>query len=156
MHRGIDRRVTYKALLGFARFTAVDVGGTVGTLAMSASGLAGAVGFNALQCLVLKGIVITSGYWPATTAVLGLGMGGMMLRVAGAAGPIGTALVLLYTAYFLAGPAFRKLIPVICVIAAKRVELGSRVPLSAAERPVAPGSPCPARESPNCPPSSTT
>jgi hypothetical protein len=53
--------------------------------------------------LVLKGVVITSGYWAATTAVLGLGMGGMMLRVAGTAGPFGDALVLLYTTYFLAG-----------------------------------------------------
>jgi uncharacterized protein YaaW (UPF0174 family) len=139
--RGIERQVTYKELLGFVKFTAMDVGGTVGTLAMSASGLAGAVGFNLLQYLVLKGIVITSGYWAATTAVLGLGMGGMMLTVAGAAGPIGASLVLLYTAYSLAGPAFRKLIPVICVIAAKRVELESRVPQSAADRPAEPGSP---------------
>jgi hypothetical protein len=103
MQRVIDRRVAYKVLLGFVRFTAVDLGCTAGTLAMSPSGLAGAVGFNALKYLVLKRVVITSGYWAATTAVLGLGMGGMMLRVAGAAGPFGNALVLLYTAYFLAG-----------------------------------------------------
>jgi uncharacterized protein YaaW (UPF0174 family) len=136
--RGIDRQVTYKELLGFVKFTAMDVGGTVGTLAMSASGLAGVVGLNALQYMVLQGIVITSGYWAATTAVLGLGMGGMMLAVAGAAGPIGAALVLLYTAYSLVGPAFRKLIPAICVIAAKRVELESRDPLSAADQSLAP------------------
>ena len=107
-------------------------------MAMSASGLAGVVGLNALQYMVLQGIVITSGYWAATTAVLGLGMGGMMLAVAGAAGPIGAALVLLYTAYSLVGPAFRKLIPAICVIAAKRVELESRDPLSAADQSLAP------------------
>jgi uncharacterized protein YaaW (UPF0174 family) len=46
-----------------------------------------------------------------------------MLALAGAAGPVGLALGVLFTAYSLSGPAFRKLIPAICVIAAKRVEI---------------------------------
>jgi uncharacterized protein YaaW (UPF0174 family) len=121
--RGIHRQVTYDEVLGFVKFTAVDIGGSVGTLAMGASGMAGLVGLNVLQLIVLKGIVITSGYFAATTAMLGLGLGGMMLAAAGAIGPIGAALLLLYSAYSLVGPAFRKLIPAICVIAAKRVEI---------------------------------
>ena len=122
-YRGVHRQVTYEEVLGFVKFTAVDLGGSVGTLAMGASGMAGLVGLNVLQLIVLKGIVITSGYFAATTAMLGLGLGGMMLAAAGVVGPIGAALLLLYTAYSLVGPAFRKLIPAICVIAAKRVEL---------------------------------
>jgi uncharacterized protein YaaW (UPF0174 family) len=121
--RGVHRQVTYDEVLGFVKFTAVDLGGSVGTLAMGASGMAGLVGLNVLQLIVLKGIVITSGYLAATTAMLGLGLGGMLLAAAGAIGPIGALLLLLYSAYSLVGPAFRKLIPAICVIAAKRVEI---------------------------------
>ncbi len=90
---------------------------------MAAPGLTGAIGLNALQFIVLKGIILSSGYLAAGGALLGFGVGGAMLAVAGAAGPIGLGLGLLYTAYSLSGPAFRKLIPAICVIAAKRVEL---------------------------------
>jgi uncharacterized protein YaaW (UPF0174 family) len=121
--RGIDRNVSYAEVFRLVKFTGVDVGGTVGAMAMTAPGVAGAVGLNALQFIVLKGIVMTSGYVAAGGAVLGFGMGAAMLSVAGAAGPIGVALALLYTAYSLSGPAFRKLIPAICMISAKRLEI---------------------------------
>ncbi len=124
--RGIDRKVSFAEVVKFVKFTGMDVGGTVGTLAMAAPGLTGVIGLNALQFIVLKGIILTSGYMAAGGALLGFGMGGAMLSVAGAAGPIGVALGLLYTAYSLLGPAFRKLIPAICMIAAKRVELQGR------------------------------
>lgn len=124
--RGIDRKVSFTEVVKFVKFTGMDVGGTVGTLAMTAPGLTGAIGLNALQFIVLKGIIMTSGYMAAGGALLGFGMGGAMLTVAGAAGPIGVAAGLLYTAYSLSGPAFRKLIPAICMVAAKRVELHGR------------------------------
>ncbi len=41
-------------VVNFVKFTGMDVGGTVGTLAMSAPGLTGAVGLNALQFIVLS------------------------------------------------------------------------------------------------------
>lgn len=121
--RGIDRKVSFTEIVKFVKFTGMDVGGTLGTLAITAPGLAGAIGLNALQFIVLKGIILTSGYVAAGGALLGFGMGGAMLAVAGAAGPIGAAAALLYAAYSLSGPAFRKLIPAICVIGAKRLEI---------------------------------
>lgn len=121
--RGIDRKVSFTEIVKFVKFTGIDVGGTLGTLAITAPGLAGAIGLNALQFIVLKGIILTSGYVAAGGALLGFGMGGAMLAVAGAAGPIGAAAALLYAAYSLSGPAFRKLIPAICVIGAKRLEI---------------------------------
>jgi uncharacterized protein YaaW (UPF0174 family) len=124
--RGIDRKVSFTEVAKFVKFTGMDVGGTVGTLAMTAPGLTGAIGLNALQFIVLKGIIMTSGYVAAGGALLGFGMGGAMLAVAGAAGPIGVAVGLLYTAYSLSGPAFRKLVPAVCMVAAKRVELHAR------------------------------
>lgn len=42
---------------------------------------------------------------------------------AGAAGPVAGALMVLYTVYRISGPAYRKLIPAACAVAAKRVEL---------------------------------
>jgi len=138
--RGIDRQVTYKEVLSFVKLAAVDVGGSVGTLAMGASGLAGLVGLNILQYIVLQGIVITSGYLAGIGALMGLGMGGMMVAVAGAAGPIGIALGLLWTLVALSGPAYRKVIPAICVIAAKRVELDAGgVPSHVGQPPVSEG-----------------
>jgi uncharacterized protein YaaW (UPF0174 family) len=125
--RGIDRQVRFDEVSKFVKFAVMDVGGTTGTLAMIAPGLTGAIGLNLLQFIVLKGIILTSGYVATLPALLGLGFGGAMLTVAGAAGPIGGTLALLYTAYSLSGPAFRKLIPSICLIAAKRVELDKRV-----------------------------
>ncbi len=135
--RGIDRQVTYKEVVSFVKLAAVDVGGSVGTLAMGASGLAGIVGLNILQYIVLQGIIITSGYVAGVTALVGLGMGGMMLAVAGAAGPIGVALGLVWTAVALSGPAYRKLIPAICVIAAKRVEIEAGKPFLRASKKLA-------------------
>ncbi len=122
--RGIDREVGFSEVLKFVKFAGMDVGGTVGTLAMAGPGLAGTIGLNALQFIVLKGIILSSGYMAAGGALLGFGFGGALLTLAGAAGPVGVALGVLYTAYSLSGPAFRKLIPAICVIAAKRVEIG--------------------------------
>lgn len=90
---------------------------------MTAPGTAGVLGLNVLQLIVLQGIIATSGYAAGLGAVLGFGTGGAMLALAGAAGPVGLALGVLFTAYSLSGPAFRKLIPAICVIAAKRVEI---------------------------------
>jgi len=105
------------------KFAGMDVGGSFGTLLMTAPGTAGVLGLNVLQLIVLQGIIATSGYAAGLGAVLGFGTGGAMLALAGAAGPVGLALGVLFTAYSLSGPAFRKLIPAICVIAAKRVEI---------------------------------
>lgn len=125
--RGIDKKVSFDEVVKFVKFTAMDVGGTFGTMALGAPGLAG-LGLNALQFIVLKGIILSSGYLAAGGALLGFGFGGAMLTVAGAAGPIGLGLALLYTTYSISGPAYRKLIPAICVIAAKRVELDNVSP----------------------------
>jgi uncharacterized protein YaaW (UPF0174 family) len=121
--RGIDRQVTFDEVVKFVKFAGMDVGGSFGTLLMTAPGTAGVLGLNVLQLIVLQGIIATSGYAAGLGAVLGFGTGGAMLALAGAAGPVGLALGVLFTAYSLSGPAFRKLIPAICVIAAKRVEI---------------------------------
>ena len=113
--RGVKRRVTLSEVRKFTSFAAGDL---VGAAAGSAGGFAGTVlGMNALQMIVLKGIIATSGYMSAGGALLG---GGTMMAIAGAAGPIA---VVLGTMYAMSGPAFRKLIPCICVIAAKRIEI---------------------------------
>lgn len=121
--RGVNRKVSFAEVRDFVKFTGMDLGGTFGGLAMAAPGLAGTIGLNALQFIVIKGIIFASGYAAAGGALLGFGIGGVLLTVAGAAGPIGVALGILYTTYQLSGPAFRKLIPAICVVAAKRIEL---------------------------------
>jgi uncharacterized protein YaaW (UPF0174 family) len=121
--RGIDQKVTFDEVVKFVKFAGMDVGGSVGTLVMTAPGMAGVLGLNVLQLIVLQGIIATSGYAAGLGAVLGFGTGGAMLAVAGAAGPVGLALGLLFTAYSLSGPAFRKLTPAICVVAAKRIEI---------------------------------
>lgn len=126
--RGIDKEVSFNEVLRFTKFTAMDVGGTLGTAILGAPGLAGVIGLNALQYIVLQGIILSSGYFAGGAALLGFGFGGAMLAVAGAAGPIGLGLVFLYSVYSLSGPAYRKLIPAICVIAAKRVEIGINSP----------------------------
>jgi uncharacterized protein YaaW (UPF0174 family) len=115
--------VTFDEVVKFVKFAGMDVGGSVGTLVMTAPGMAGVLGLNVLQLIVLQGIIATSGYAAGLGAVLGFGTGGAMLAVAGAAGPVGLALTALFTVYSLSGPAFRKLIPAICVIAAKRMEI---------------------------------
>lgn len=56
---------------------------------------------------------------------MGLGAGGLMLAVAGWAGPLGAGFAFLYTAYSMAGPAYRKLVPAVCMVAAKRLEIGA-------------------------------
>jgi uncharacterized protein YaaW (UPF0174 family) len=121
--RGIDQKVTFDEVVKFVKFAGMDVGGSFGTFVMTAPGMAGVLGLNVLQLIVLQGIIATSGYAAGLGAVLGFGTGGAMLAVAGAAGPVGLALGVLFTAYSLSGPAFRKLIPAICVIAAKRMEI---------------------------------
>ncbi len=121
--RGIHDKVTFDELLRFAKFAGVDLGGTVGGLVFAAPGMVGVLGFNFLQFLILKAIILTSGYYAGLTAILGMGTGGALLAVAGAAGPIGAGFALLYTIYTVGGPAYRKLIPAVCSIAAKRLEL---------------------------------
>lgn len=120
---GIDRKVAFAEVKDFVKFMAMDVGGTVGGLVLAAPGLSGVVGLNFLQWIVLKGVVLTSGHLAAGGALLGFGAGGTLMAFSGAAGPIGGGLALVYTAYVLAGPAYRKLIPAVCFIAAKRIEL---------------------------------
>lgn len=123
--RGIAKKVSFAELVKFVKFTGMDVGGTFGTLALTAPGIAGIAGLNALQFIVLKGIILSSGYMAAGGALLGIGMGGAMLAIAGSAGPIGAALTLLYAGYSLSGPAYRKLIPAVCIIGAKRLEMST-------------------------------
>jgi uncharacterized protein YaaW (UPF0174 family) len=123
--RGVHRKVTLGAITDFTGLMALDLVPEAISLVGSA-GLTGTVlGVNALQLIVLKSIVATSGYVAAGGAFLGLGVGGTMMAIAGAAGPIALVLGTLYASYTLAGPAFRKLIPGICVIAAKRIEVGA-------------------------------
>jgi len=123
--RGVYRKVTLTEILDFTKFIALDFSGTIGGIAVGAPGFAGMIGFNVAQLIVLKGIIVSSGYMAAGGALLGFGAGGAMLAIAGAIGPIGAALGVAYTIYALAGPAFRKLIPVVCVIAAKRIEISA-------------------------------
>jgi len=47
----------------------------------------GVLGLNFLQFVVLKGILMTGGYVAGASALLGFGTGGLMLAMAGAAGP---------------------------------------------------------------------
>jgi hypothetical protein len=121
--RGVEGRVAFDELVRFVKFGGMDVGGSLGGLVMAGPGLYGVVGLNFLQFVILKGIILTSGYMAGGAALLGIGTGGALLSIAGAAGPIGAGLAVLYTAYSLSGPAFRKLVPAVCVIAAKRLEL---------------------------------
>ena len=126
--RGVHRKVMINEITDFTSLMAIDlVPGSVGLA--SCTGVAGTVlGVNALQLIVLKGIVATSGYVAAGGALFGLGAGGAMMTIAGAAGPVALVLGTLYASYTLAGPAFRKLIPGVRVIAAKRIEI-SAVPI---------------------------
>lgn len=124
--RGIDKKVTYSEVLRFVKSAGLDLGGLVGGLAFAAPGIAGIVGLNFLQFAVLKGLLLTSGYFAAGGALLGLGVGGALMTIAGAAGPIGIGAAVLYAGYSLSGPAYRKLVPAICVIAAKRIEISAR------------------------------
>lgn len=126
--RGIDKKVSFDEVVKFTKFTAMDVGGTLGTALLTAPGLVGLIGLNALQYIVLQGVILSSGYFAGAAALMGFGFGGAMLTVAGAAGPIGLGLAVVYTFYRISGPAYRKLIPAICVIAAKRVELDIKSP----------------------------
>jgi len=132
--RGVSASVSLDHLLRFVKTAGMDVGGSLGTLLMGAPGFAGLAGLNILQFAVLKGILITSGYFGAATAVLGFGTGGALMAVAGAAGPVAGALMVLYTVYKISGPAYRKLIPAVCAVAAKRIEMesleGSAPPVS--------------------------
>lgn len=87
------------------------------------------IGLNFLQFVVLKGIILSSGYFAAGGALMGFGTGGLMLAIAGWAGPVGAGLAFIYTAYSMAGPAYRKLVPGVCMIAAKRLEFDTDQPL---------------------------
>lgn len=121
--RGIKRKVEISEIRTFTMFMTLDFVEGASVLAGSAGLAGGVLGVNALQMIVLKGIIATSGYATAGGALLGFGAGGAMMTIAGAAGPIALVLGAFYASYTLAGPAFRKLIPCICVIAAKRIEI---------------------------------
>ncbi|MEI6644191.1 MAG: hypothetical protein WCL10_19405 [Novosphingobium sp.] len=120
--RGIDKKVAFDEVFDFVKFAAMDVGGTVGGLVLAGPGIAGVIGLNFLQWIILEAVILTSGHLAAAGAVFGFGTAGALMAAAGWAGPVGAALALLYTGYVLTGPAFRKLIPAVCVIAAKRLE----------------------------------
>ncbi len=123
--RGVYRKVTLSEISEFTSLMAIDLVPGAFSVAGSA-GLAGTLlSINVLQVIVLKGIIATSGYVVAGGALLGFGAGGAMMTIAGAAGPIALVLGALYASYKLAGPAFRILIPSICVIAAKRIEINA-------------------------------
>lgn len=124
--QGVTKQVAFKEVLTFAKTGAIDFGGTVGGFVFAGPGLYGVVGLNFLQFLVLKGIIMSSGYIAGGAAFLGLGAGGLMLAVAGWAGPLGAGFAFLYSAYSIAGPAYRKLVPAVCMIAAKRLEVGAQ------------------------------
>lgn len=121
--RGVEKRVTFQEIAAFVKTGGVDIGGTLGGLVLAAPGIYGIAGLNFLQFVVLKGIVLSSGYFAGGAALMGFGTGGLVLAVAGWAGPVGAGLALLYTAHRIAGPAHRKLIPAVCMLAAKRLEL---------------------------------
>lgn len=122
-NRGIARKIAFHEIKDFVKLMGMDVGGTVGGVVLAAPGIAGMVGLNFLQWVVLKAVIITSGHIAAGGALLGLGAGGALIGIAGAVGPIGAGLALIYTAYVVSGPAFRYIIPAVCYIAAKRIEL---------------------------------
>jgi hypothetical protein len=130
--RGIERRVAFQEIVSFVKTGGVDIGGTLGGLVLAGPGIYGVVGLNFLQFIILKGILLSSGYVAGGAALMGIGTGGLMLAIAGWAGPVGAGLAFLYTAYSMAGPAYRKLVPAVCMIAAKRLELAPHEPLAAA------------------------
>lgn len=129
--KGVRGKVTFDEITRYVKFAGLDVGGSIGTLLMTAPGLAGIAGYNILQVAILNGVIYTGGYFAAGSAMLGFGVGGALMTAASAVGPFAIGLGLLYTGYRLSGPAYRKLIPAICAIAAKRlqfaVEHASRV-----------------------------
>ena len=125
---GIDQKIAFKEVSSFVKFMSMDIGGTAGGFVLSAPGFSGLAGLNFLQWVVLKGVILTSGHIAAGGALLGFGTGGVLMGVAGAAGPVAVGLAIIYTAHVLAGPAFRKLVPAICFIAAKRIELRAALP----------------------------
>ncbi len=129
--RGIEQRVAFHEIVSFVKTGGVDIGGTLGGLVLAGPGIYGVAGLNFLQFVILKGIILSSGYFAGGTALMGLGTGGLMLAIAGWAGPVGAGLAFLYTAYSIAGPAYRKLVPAVCMIAAKRLELSPHEPLAA-------------------------
>lgn len=121
--RGIDKRIGFGEIVSFVKTGGIDIGGTLGALVLAAPGLYGAIGLNFLQFVVLKGIVMSGGYLAGGVALLGLGAEGLLLAMAGWAGPVGAGLAVIFTAHSISGPAFRKLVPAVCLIAAKRLEL---------------------------------
>lgn len=125
-YRGVKHKVAFKEIFMFAKTGTMDIGGTVGGLVFAGPGLYGMVGLNFLQFLVLKAIIMSSGYLAGGAAFLGLGSGGLMLAVAGCAGPLGAGFAFLFSAYSMAGPAYRKLVPAVCMVAAKRLEIADQ------------------------------
>jgi hypothetical protein len=126
--RGIDKRVGFGEIVSFVKTGGVDIGGTLRGLVLAGPGLYGAIGLNFLQFVVLKGVVMSSGYLAGGAAILGIGTPGLVLAMAGWAGPVGAGLAVVFTAHSISGPAFRKLVPAVCLIVAKRLELSPHEP----------------------------
>jgi uncharacterized protein YaaW (UPF0174 family) len=126
--RGIEQRLVFREISSFVKTGGVDIGGTLGGLVLAGPGTYGVIGLNFLQFVVLKGIILSSGYFAGGAALMGFGSGGLMLAIAGWAGPVGAGLAFPYAAYSMAGPAYREIVPAVCMIAAKRLELSSREP----------------------------
>lgn len=120
--KGIQRELGFNEIYNYVKFMGFDVGGTAGGFVMAAPGVSGLVGLNFLQWAILKGIVLTSGHIAGASALFGLGAGGALLTAAGFAGPLGVAVAAIFSGYIIAGPAYRKVIPAICIVAAKRIE----------------------------------
>jgi hypothetical protein len=126
--RGIEREVAFREIVSFVKTGGMDIGGTLSGLVLAGPGLYGVVGLNFLQFIILKAIVFSGGYVAGGAALLGFGTGGLALAIAGWAGPLGAAAAVLFTAHSMAGPAYRKLVPAVCMIAAKRLEIGAKEP----------------------------
>lgn len=131
--RGVKKGVAFKEILIFAKTGVMDIGGTVGGLVFAGPGLYGMAGLNFLQFLVLKGVIMSGGYIAGGAAFMGLGTGGLMMAIAGWAGPLGAGFAVIFSAYSMAGPAYRKLVPAVCMIAAKRLEIADQQAQKAAE-----------------------
>ena len=83
------------------------------------------LGYNVVQEILLQRLLSYFGIWTAGKAVIGVGAAGLAMRVAAFAGPIGIALSVAYSAHWLAGPAYRRTVPAVIFVAAKRLEIFS-------------------------------
>jgi len=119
--------IHHKVMIDEVKQFAISMGKSAGKAHNLAggAGLAGTVlGVNAMQLMVLNGIADTFGYIAAGQAWFGFGVLGSLVELLEE--PELIVLVLGSKAVnAIAGPAFRKLVPAICVIAAKRIEISA-------------------------------